>query len=149
MIAATLVSMVALGFAAMYGTSQSYLTDAINASEVQGDASMVLEHVTRKLRWASADSMSDTAVLRTVLVIYKMPGSGATTTGKYEWAKTARTVTWFPDSSSTTDLIMLSRIITDLTITDQGDSVLVSVQATQGPRVVRLNSSVMLRGRSS
>ena len=50
LIAAALVSFVALGFAALYGTAQTYMTNTLTSSESQGDAAYAIEHLSRNLR---------------------------------------------------------------------------------------------------
>ncbi|MBI3322502.1 MAG: prepilin-type N-terminal cleavage/methylation domain-containing protein [Candidatus Omnitrophica bacterium] len=54
MIAVTLLGLVTVSFAYLYGTSQRFLVQSVNISSVQGEAAFALEHIQRNLSRATA-----------------------------------------------------------------------------------------------
>lgn len=54
LIAVTLVGVVAVSFAYLYGTAQRFLVQSMNFSSTQGEASFALEHIQRNLQRATA-----------------------------------------------------------------------------------------------
>ena len=54
LIAVTLVGVVAVSFAYLYGVAQRFLVQSVNFSSTQGEASFALEHIQRNLQRATA-----------------------------------------------------------------------------------------------
>lgn len=74
LIAVSLLSFVALGFGAMYGTAQTYLTSSISGSHAQGNAAFALEQVSRNLRRATGVSAAnDTEIVITYKAVVGGP----------------------------------------------------------------------------
>ncbi len=147
LIAVSLAAFVSIGFAALYGTAQSYLTDVVNSSEAQGSVSFALQHLSRNLRQATA-VRATTGVSNSWDLDYQQAAGGATFTMRYQ--RVGTTLTWYPNITNLADRQDLATNITSLNLDlSLGDTVPVTIQATQGSRVAQLNTSVVPRGRSS
>ncbi len=148
LIAATLVSMVALGFAAMYGTAQTYLADAMNLSGAQGEAGFAIEHIARRVRTASSVTI---AALPARQIDVTIPITGGTRTMRY--AMTGSALVWTPNTASPgTTVTLVTNLATTptagLTFTQSGSAVTITVETIQGPRRFPITTTVSLRGQA-
>ena len=145
LIAVSLAAFVSIGFAALYGTAQSYLTDVVNSSEAQGSASFALQHLSRSLRQAVAVRNPSA---NTWDLDYQQTAGGATVTMRYQ--RVGTTLTWYPNITTLSDRQDVATNITalNLDVTTYTDTVAVTITATQGSRAAQLNTSVVPRGRS-
>ena len=156
LLAVSLLSFVALAFAALYGTAQSYLTDTISATEAQGGATMAMEHLTRSLRNATAVAF-DTAQRR-LSITYRPNPSDPNQTRVMRYEQVSAQLRWTPDQANTSDVTTLTDRLAPAPqgfgVTDQDgapvtastSAVRVTLNTVVGGRTARLASTVHLRG---
>jgi len=151
-----MLSIVALAFAALYGTAQSYLTDAVNVSGAQGGATLAMEHLTRSLRNATAVAFD--ATQRRLSITYRPNPDAPSQTRVMRYEQVSAQLRWTPDQANTSDVTTLTDKLAPAPqgfgVTDQdGNPVTASTSAVRvtlntvvGGRTARLASTVHLRG---
>lgn len=154
-VAATLVSLVSFGFAALYGTASSQLTTAMGAGAAAGDALYAKAHVTRTLRNAveakrDPNDPSNPKKLNVTYDRWDATTSKITSvTGQYKWDGAA-TLTWHPDVTNVAAAETVSGAVVGFTAAP-GKSVQVDMSVQQGPsnhpQQVVVHTTVQLRGR--
>ncbi|OGX40067.1 MAG: hypothetical protein A3C53_07225 [Omnitrophica WOR_2 bacterium RIFCSPHIGHO2_02_FULL_68_15] len=165
LLASALVSLVALGAFAAYGTSQTTLRQSFELSRLQGDTGFALRHLTRNLRQASGMAFDDTfpaddpvAAELQVTIPTDPDDPSATTTMRY-W-RDRQTVSdpdddvlrWAEDAAAPDTNQILADHVTAFAVADAGGSaVTVTLTTAFGRPPLRqsytLTSTVTLRGR--
>ena len=156
--ATSLISMVALGFAAVYSTSQSFMASAITSSDLQGDAAFALRHMSQMLRSATGAGVD--GVTGGLSLTVPPPGSYMTatppvTTVYYHDSNTGNLV-WIPTVAARGTTMILARNVTTFQAVDLGGGpvgnathvVRVTIATFHNNRTVVLSTSMNMRGKA-
>lgn len=146
-LATSLVSMVALGFAAVYNTSQAYMISTITTSDLQGDAAFALRHIARNLRAATITGVEGVSGFAGLSVTVPPPGSyttGAPAVTMAYFFNNAGSLVWIPNVLQPGTRTTLARNVTAFQAVDDTNGAAV----TNTTRVVRVTITTFRANRN-
>lgn len=144
LLAAALVSVVALAAFAAYGTAQNYLRDAMTMSRLQADTGLALRHLSRNLRRANALHF-DAAARKLDLTVPTNPADlTQTQTLTYQFNPPQGTLV-FTDGAGASQTLADHVTIFDVTAT--GTTAAVTLTSTSGTQTFSATSTTVVRGR--
>lgn len=153
LLASILLSLVAMGAFAIYGSSQTYLRDSMTQGRLQSDTAFALRHIARNVRRASAVT-PDNATGGFRLTI---PSTTTSVTMLYWIPAGTQLLRWDNDLAVAGGEQTLADRVTTLAVTDASlapmtaasTSLAITLTSTAGGQAFTLSTTTTLRGRQT